>query len=411
MTEIDYPGSRWLFLVTMLIVTATASIFLIAPVPLIGQIFRSMPGISPERISIITMSVFNILVIVSTILGGPLLDKLGVMKVYMGGLILLAIGALLTPFIGSSFGGMIFIRILQGAGTGPIMVSVIPIAARYFPLKQRSILVVLQGVATLLGIQIGLILISAILKTTGNWQASLAWLALICIIGLIFSFIALPIEKKPERKEVSSLKIYFKEDLKPALLKPVTWVVVGCLAMFTWMYHAFNDLVPGYLSAATPTGLGYNPVAAGEMLSGASILLILGGIIGVLITEKFLRGNARPIVLAGFVLAAVSVYLIKVPAMASNNTILLITLYAMAFFSAFINPQALGYIAKYYPKHITGSLGGLAIGISGLAQMAGVATCSKAIQVSGYQMSLSILVVVSIIGVIIALFLKPLKAE
>jgi hypothetical protein len=131
----------------------------------------------------------------------------------------------------------------------------------------------------------------------------------------------------------------------------------------------------------------------------------------VIITEKFLKGNARPVVLAGFIPAAVFIYLIKVPAMGSNNTILQLSIYATVFFSAFIGPQALGYIAKHYPENITGSLGGLVIGVSSLVQMAGVATCSKAVKVSGYQISFSILVIVAIIGAIIALFLKPAKED
>ena len=141
------------------------------------------------QITFITMSIFNIFVIVSAILGGPFLDKFGVMKAYIGGLIIIGIGALLTPFMGSSFEGMIFIRILQGLGTGPIMVSVIPIAARYFPPKQRSIIIVLQGLAVLLGIEFGLVFIPWIFHLTNSWQTSLAWLAPISILGLIFSFI------------------------------------------------------------------------------------------------------------------------------------------------------------------------------------------------------------------------------
>jgi len=391
----------------MFVVTATSSFFLIAPAPLTGEILKTMPQLSVGQVLIMTMTIFNIFVVVGAICGGPFLDKFGVMKLYIAGLIFICIGALLTPFIGSSLGGMIFIRSLQGIGTGPIMVAVIPLAATYFPVKLRSILIVLQGLAVSLGVKIGLILIPRIFQTTQSWQTAMAWLAPISILGLIFSFIVALSSKQPE-KEISKTITPFKEDIKTALSKPVTWVVIACLAMYTWFYQAFNDLIPTYLNAASPAGLGYDPGIAGSLMSTASWIMICGAFIGVLITEKFLKGNARPVVLAGFVLGAIFIYLINIPAMASNHMILGSCVCAIAFFSAFIQPQALGYIAKYYPKHITGTIGGLTA-ISSFGGIAGVTASSKAMQISGYQMSFNIMVGVAVIGALAALFLKPVK--
>jgi hypothetical protein len=331
------------------------------------------------------------------------------MKVYIGGLIMIGIGALLIPFIGSSSKGIIFVRILQALGTGPIMVSVLPIAAGYFPPKQRSILIVVQGLAVVVGIQIGLVCMPRIFQTTGSWQTAMAWLAPICSLGLIFSLICALSSKQPE-EEISKSKTPFKEFIKIALLKPVTWVVVVCLVMYTWCYQAFNDLIPAYLNAADPVGLGYDRGSSGSLMSASSWIMICGGFTGVLITEKFLKGNARPVVLSGFILAAIFIYLIHVPTMASNHMILGISVCAFSFFSAFIQPQALGYITKYYPKHIMGTIGGLAMGISGFVGMAGVTAGSKAMQISGgFQMSLNIMVGVAVIGALAAIFLKPVK--
>jgi MFS family permease len=408
MSESINPGFRWLVFVTMFIVTATASIFLIAPAPFIGEMLRTTPGLSAGQVVLMTMTSFNIFVAVSAILCGILIDKFGIMKFYIGGLLLIGIGALLTPFIGSSSLGIIFIRSLQGIGAGPIMVSVLPIAARYFPPKLRSLIIVLQGLAVSFGVQIGLILVPKIIQTTQSWQTVMAWLAPICIFGLIFSFFVLLSSKQQEDE---NSKVSFKEDIMTALSNPVTWVVIVCLALQAWFYQAFSDLIPTYLNTPSPAGLGYDQRIAGTLMSSASWIFICGGFIGVLITERFLRGNARPVVLSAFVLQAIFICLIIVPAMASNHMILGISVYTISFFSAFIQPQALGHIAKYYPKHITGTLGGL-IGISVFTGIAGPMVSATAMLMSGgFQLPFSIMVGIAVIGAIVAIFLKPVKED
>jgi len=393
----------------MFVVTATTSIFLIAPAPLIGEMIRTTPGLSAGQVVLMTMTSFNIFAAVSAILGGILIDRFGFVKFYIGGLIIIGVGALLTPFIGSSSWGIIFIRSLQGIGTGPIMVSILPIAARYFPVKLRSLIIVIQGVAVSLGIALGLIFIPRIFQATQNVQTPMAWLSPICILGLIFSFIV-ALRLKQSEDEKPRTKALFKEDIMTALSNPVTWVAFACLAVHAWFYQAFSDLIPIYLNTPSPAGLGYDQGIAGTLMSAASWIMIFGAFIGVLITEKFLRGNARPVVLAGFVLGAIFICLINVPALASNHMILGICVCAISFFTSFISPLALGYIAKYYPKHITGTIGGLT-GISSFAGMAGPTVSAIAMQISGYRMAFSIMVGVAVIGALIALFLKPVKED
>ncbi len=252
MSEQINRGLRWLVLVTMFVVTATTSAFMIAPAPVIGEISSAIPQHSTGQITFITMSIFSIFLIVAAILGGSLLDKFGVMKAYIGGLIIISTGALLAPFIGSSFKGMTFIRILQGLGAGPIMVSVIPLAARYFPPRQRSIIMVFQGLAVLSGIEFGLFFILWIFHITNSWQISLAWLAPISIPGLIFSFIVILTSKEPEGS-ISMMKTPFIKDINTALQNPATYVVLICASMFTWINQAFNYLIPPYLNYAPPS--------------------------------------------------------------------------------------------------------------------------------------------------------------
>ncbi len=407
MNEIINSGFRCLILFTMFIVMAIASIFLIAAAPLFSAIIKTMPQLSAGQVNLMTMATFNIFAALGAVLGGPLLDKFGIIKVYIVCLIIILTGTLLTPFAGSTAWGISFIRSLQGIGAGPIMVSGVPIAARYFPPGQRSLIIVIAGLPVLLGVLIGSFSITNIYQATQNWQTALAWLAPICILGLIISVIAAVVSKQPAEDRT---KTPFMEALKAAFSKPVTWVVLACLALYSWFFQVFNDLLPIYINAPAPGGLGYDTGSSGILLTVASWIVICGAFTGVLIAEKFLKGNARPVVLAGFVLGAVFISFINVPAMASNHMFLWICVCGCAFFSAFISPLLLGYIAKYYPEHITGTLGGLAGGIGILAGFVGPMVSGTAMQMSGgYQMSLSIMIGIAVIGAIAALFLMPVK--
>jgi hypothetical protein len=129
----------------------------------------------------------------------------------------------------------------------------------------------------------------------------------------------------------------------------------------------------------------------------------------VLITERFLKGNARPVILSGFVLVAIFIYLFSILAVASNYEVLRIYVYAISFFLGFIGVQALGYIAKYYPKHIIGTISGLIIGINILLGSTMLAIIYAYMKTGKYHMSFNLMVAISVIGAIIAIFLKPVK--
>ncbi len=399
-------GFRWLIFVTMFIVMAIASIFLIAPAPLLSAIIKTMPQLSMGQVFLMTMATFNIFAALGSIIGGPLLDKFGIIKVYIVCLIIILTGTLLTPFIGSSSWGISLIRALQGIGAGPILASGVPFAARYFPPGQRNLIIVIAGLPVLLGVSIGLFSITKIYQAMQNWQTALAWLAPICILGLIISVIAAIVSKQPAE---DMTKTPFMGALTTAFSKPVTWVVIAGVALYSWFFQVFNDLLPSYLNAVAPGGLGYDPGDSGILLTVASWIGICGAFAGVLIVEKFLKGDARPVVLAGFVLGAVFIWLINIPAMASNHMLLWICVCGCAFFSAFISPLLLGYIAKYYPEQITGTLGGLACGIGIFAGFVGPMVSGTAMQASGYAMSLNIMLGIAAIGAITAIFLKPVK--
>ncbi len=411
MNENIYPKFRWFVLLTMLIVTSTTSLSLISPAPLIGEMIKSMPYLSAGQVTGMTMGVFNFFVAVAALLGGILLDKLGFVKVYLIGLVLITAGYLLIPIIGTTFWGMIFIRFLQGFGTGPVMGAAANIAASYFPLKERSIATGVQGFAVSFGIAVGLILVPKLFAATGSWQSALTYLAAVGIIGLVMTIIVIFGPKPPAITDERIKEEHSAAEFKAAITKPVTWFAIFCIFAMSWVYQAFNDMTPGYMALDAPVGLGKGPAGAG-LLVGAQLSFMVGSILCGIICEKVFKGNPKILVSIGFLLGAFFTLLIKFQFITSNEGALITVLTLASFFFAFVNPLCMGYIAKNYPQKITGKLGGLAMGIGIFGGTAGVSAGAAALHTTGlYQMSITIMCIVCMVGFFLSFGLKTQKEK
>jgi len=416
MTEIVYPKFRWYILFTLIICTATTGMGLIGPAPLIPEMLKTMPY-DAGQITLITMSSFNLFVALSALFGGVLLDKFGVIKVFIAGLILVSAGSLLMPLIGNSFWGMIFNRLLQGCGTGPIMASSAPLAAAYFPHKERSIVTGFQGFSVSLGVACGLSFIPRLAISLGDWQKALMFIGPLGIIGIILAIIIMFGPKPPEVMVESTPEEHqaaIAHSFKKALGFHVTWIAIAAYVIMSWIYQGFNDVVPGYIGVPVEENLGslgMGTVKGGEYLVLAQILFMIGSVLGGILTDKVFKGNGRPIMATGFIMGALFSFLIMSGAVTANPPILVACLTCCGFFFAFVNPQAVGYIAKNYPKEVTGKLGGLATGIAIFGGVGGATSGGYLIHVSGYPASIYINVMtMCILGFIVALFLRPKKA-
>ena len=107
-------------------------------------------------------------------------------------------------------------------------------------------------------------------------------------------------------------------------------------------------------------------------------------------------------------MGAIFSYLIQVDFVTANQAMLVVCLTGCMFFYSFVNPQIVGFIAKNYPKEITGKLGGLATGIAIFGGFGGATGGGMVIHYSGYPMSITVNIIgFCIAGFILALFLKP----
>ncbi|MBP2654031.1 MAG: rane protein, major facilitator superfamily [Firmicutes bacterium] len=409
-TQNVYPAFRWFVFIAICIVTASTAVALIAPAPLMGPIAKTL-GISLGEATGATMGSFNLFVGISALLGGWFLDKFGAVRVWIASLILIIVGEVAMPSFGTSFGGLNALRIIQGIGTGPIMASTARVAAQWFPVQERGIVTGIQGMAMGLGIAIGFMLAPAVFGATGDWAETLAWLSIMPIIALVMALIIAFGPKAPNSEVVvGGASASSANDFMQALKLPATWAAIACVTWAGWIFQGINDLVPAYIAIDAPIGLGKGPMVAGQYMTIFSVAFMVGAVLSGFLVEKVFGGRSRPVVFLGFAGTAVFSIGLKFPVVTSSDTALIGCLILAGLFSALLTPPSIAFIARNYPEHITGKLGGMAQGIGIFGGTAGVFAGAYALHSTGfYYASLYIVVVISIIGCIFALGQNPPK--
>ena len=409
--NIVYPKFRWFVLLMLGFVTMASSVVLISPAPLVSVIAKDL-GLSLGETTGMMMGPFTFCVAISCILGGVIIDRIGIIKVFIGSLILLIAGGLLTPVIGNTLGGLLFIRVIGGFGTGPIMATLTTVAAQWFPSEERGIVTGTQGMSVGFGVALGFVAAPAFFTMAGTWQAGMAWLSIFSIIGLILTIIVAVGPKAPEvvNEMACEVAVSSGSDYKLALGQLVTWLCVIGIFVNSWANQAFNDLTPGYLAIEAPIGLGMGPMTAGQYMMIYQLAFMVGSVLCGIVMKKVFNGNARPVLLICSILAAVFALSVKLPIIYSNSTALLICLILTGLFLSSINPTIQAFISMHYPKSIIGKIGGMAMGIGIFGGTAGVAAGSVALHTTGtYQLSILIVAAILLVGFVFALGMKPPK--
>lgn len=411
-STVKYPGFRWFVAITFVCVIVSSAFGLISITPLMGNVAQSI-GKDVGTTAGIVMSTFNLLVALGAIAGGAIIDKFGVIKVWIGCLALLLIGALLTPVLGHSGTGMTVVRVIQGAGTGPIMGCTAALAAQWFPSKERGILTGLQGLAMGAGVAIGVILGPLLAQAAGSWQTGLAYESVFTIISFIMVIVVAKGPKPPAVENIlvdSGNSTLVAKEFKVAMMQPSTLGALICAFGLSWIFQAFNDLTPSFLAIDPPVGLGKGTVLAGSMFSAVSIAFMIGSMCATVITDKIFKGNAKYTILLGFIVSAVTVFGLNISGIVSSQGTLMADLLICGFFMSMIQPQVLAFIAKVYPENITGKVGGTIFGLSVFGGVGGATAGAYGLHLTGYyKLSMIIIVVVCVIGIIGTVFLKVPK--
>ena len=123
------------------------------------------------------MGLWNIFTASSCLLTGFLIDRLGFVRVVVGGAILMIVPALFYTLVGNHLAAVLALRILQAVGAGPATASIGVLAATWFPPHQRGFVAGLYGIATCLGVASGFMASPAVYAGTHSWLAAMSWMA------------------------------------------------------------------------------------------------------------------------------------------------------------------------------------------------------------------------------------------
>jgi len=195
-----------------------------------------------------------------------------------------------------------------------------------------------------------------------------------------------------------------------AIRQPATWAAVIASFAQSWIFNGFNDLTPNFLGMDAPVGLGKGPQLAGALFVFVQFGFLVGAFLSGFIVEKMFKGRVRPVATIGFIISAIAMFLIRFDFVNSNNSILIVDFLVAGFFLAMVQSPILGFVAKSYPEHITGKVGGFVYGLSIFGGTAGVAVGSLLLHSTGqYYAGMTGLTITAVVGLVIVQLLNVPK--
>jgi MFS family permease len=403
-----YPKFRWFVLLSLIIITASGTMTMIAPAPFTPTISKAL-GITLGETTASTMMVVMASTAIVAFLSGFVIDKIGFVLTWIIGLIIQIIASILMYHLSDTVGGLILGRALQGMGMGPINAVIAAVCAQWFKYSERTYVAAVQGISVWLGISFGLVFTPAMATHFGgNWHVALSMSAIPPAVGLIFALIIFFGPKPPVKLtlETEEALAIHKRDFKLSLGTSAIWVLFIMALFEAWYQQAYNDMTPGFYAADVPVGLGLGYMGAGLRLTWAGYASILGTMVAPFIVEQIFKGKPKvPLAVCCLIGGALVLGMLT---LTPNSGIILILLpCGMLFFTSVVNPTIYGYIAKHYPDSVVGRLGGTATSLAAFGCVLGLAAGSTALHLTGfYTVSNIILAIVIVIAGLSAIFLR-----
>jgi len=411
MVDVMYTRARWFVLLAMVIVTGASLSVCIAAAPLIPTMFMEMNWDPGATVAATMMAYIGFSALAAFTLGF-LVDKLGTVRCWIISLIGSILGLVLIPVLAHSLPGLVVCRAFSGAGSGLMLSTIASLCSQWFKYNERTYVAAFQGFAVNLGIGVGLVVSPAMFKLVGDWRMALAYDSILPIIGLIVAIIVFfsikpPVHHAERQAEAGSVKV--SSDLKKAFICPTLYILAAMWLIDAWSQQAYMDIAPAFYAAPYPLGLGFDPQVAGMKLMWASYAMMAGSLAAPVITEIIFKGSAKPTVFIGLGVSAVTVLSVRTLTPDSGMWLIMIPVIIL-FFSSFVNPTVVGYIAKHYPDTITGRLGGYLTGVGSVGATLGVAVGSMLLHTfNSFIPNMNVLAGLMAMGAVVVLFLKKPK--
>ncbi len=351
---------RWLVLIAAILGLITHQVDNFSITPVLPQVAASL-NINLGTASNLAMTTFLFAAcIVLTLIGGLVCDKLGVNVGILMGALCAAAPMALMPWIGHSATGFALARAVEGSSAGFMFPAMGTIIGLWFPDHQKGLATGLMSASVPVGAAAGLLLCPAVMLHVSSWRSMNAVLSIPGWITFAFALV-LVILPKP------TLGVHGGPDsatIKRAVLSPLT--LFGTLVSFmaSWGMQCLYGLTATYLSADKPVGVGYGPMTSAQLMLGVTLLAgIVGPLVCSLLLDKVFKGNAKIVLLIGFALLCVFVYLLTVPFVTGNVPVLEIVLILAGFGVQLTIPSIYYFIARAYAPQIVGIMSGVWMGI------------------------------------------------
>jgi MFS family permease len=350
--------------------------------------------------------------IIQLALGGVICDRFGILKTLLIGLLCAVVPSVLMPWLGHSYTGVFYARLVQGLSPGFIFPAMGPILAIWFPLKEKGLATGLMSAGVAMGSFLGTMGGPYVFKMVDTWQKMTAWVSIIGWIDLAFIIflIAFPKPQSPVQQTQGTVTTD-RSMFKLALLAPLTIVGILVTFMSNWDMHCLYSLTPTFLSADLPTGAGYGAITSGQLMINVTVVSgIFGPMILGLMVDKVFKGRTKEVFLIGFILMFIFMYTIKVPFIYENKFLLSISLMMAGFGVQFVMPAIYIFISKSYRHQIVGKMTGLWMGIGAFGGVTGLYIAGKTLSFTGtYSIAFTLMSIAALVGIVLSIIMAKQK--
>jgi MFS family permease len=406
-TSEHHTWFRWMVLGQILIVTLSSAMIMISFAPLMGIIAKDL-GISIGVASFGFLGLHMLATAVSCAIAGYLIDRFGIFTVINGSMVLLVVSNALLPWLGHSYWTVVAIRMAEAAGCAPVWVAIGPAVALWFPRREAGTATGLQSMVMSVGVILGLVVSPQLALSAGSWQKGIAWLSLGLGVATVFVFAVSLMAKKHSPATPSEPSTSGSDGIFGLLgTRPFLAGMIG-LSCGVWTLQTFNSLTPGYLAVLPPMGLGFGALTAGKLMTTVLLAGVVASLVGGLLVDKAFGGRARPVILTGFVLIAVTPVLMIVPQIGGQRSALILCLILTGAGTPFINPVILGFAAKTFSPSVVGKVVGSWMSVAMFSGAVGVMLGAAALGSTGaYRLPMETISGVAVVGFVAALFIYP----
>lgn len=404
-----YSSYRWAMLFSACLAIMSIYVDMIAISPILGDVAKDLKVEMGAATNL--MMGFVLATACVLIWGGVVVDKFGVTVATVLGLLCATVPATLMPLIGHDFGIVMVARLVQGASVGFVFAVIGPTVVLWFPPKEHGLAGGIIIAFISVGSALGGLVSPMILAAGSSWQTVVSILSL---LGWVSILVAVIITRRPPAPEVLQGLMQAMQPaageltFKKAFRLPMTWI--GALVVFfnTWNLYCFLNLVPPYLAAPSPMGVGLGPVTAGKLALAGTIVGIVATIAGGSFFDKIAKGNQKSAVLIGFILTALFAFPMALPSVYSNLFLLIVCMMLVGWGLNFMGASINGFIAMNYPPSIVGRMVGWWFGFGTFGGALGLYVGGKTIGATGsFKTAIALLSVSAVIGIFLDLFLKP----